>query len=179
MLEKALASADRIIVEGRNRVSRLRADHLSDGELQGAIENLGRELNAADRLKLNVERFGNDAVLKDQAAEEVFYIFREALTNGLSDAPERRIYLSLIYARRYFAAICKDDGAAFNVKRNAKPDESGTQGMAKRAQKLGGQLTCIGVTGRGSEIRLTVPSYRAYVDSSRLMFYVNALRSPP
>jgi uncharacterized membrane protein len=37
-LEKALATADRIILEGRNRVSRLRSEHLSDEELRASIE---------------------------------------------------------------------------------------------------------------------------------------------
>jgi signal transduction histidine kinase len=43
-LEKALDTADRIIVEGRNRVNRLRSESLTDAELKSIIEGVAANL---------------------------------------------------------------------------------------------------------------------------------------
>ena len=46
MLERSLATADRIIIEGRNRVSNLRCEKLTDAELVASIENVGNDLRS-------------------------------------------------------------------------------------------------------------------------------------
>src|SRR5262249_11341817 len=82
MLEHALSTADRIIIEGRNRVSSLRSEHLTDAELIGSIESVGSDLMPARKLDFRVNRSGDPATLHAHVADEVFYIAREALTNA-------------------------------------------------------------------------------------------------
>jgi signal transduction histidine kinase len=48
--------------------------------------------------------------------------------------------------------------------------------MSERAQGVGGELHCRSEPARGTEILFVLPSYRAYKNRSRLMFYLRAFR---
>jgi signal transduction histidine kinase len=56
ILDDALAAADRIVIEGRNRVGGLRTEQLTNDELVGSLNNLCRDLNLDDRIKCSLER---------------------------------------------------------------------------------------------------------------------------
>jgi nitrate/nitrite-specific signal transduction histidine kinase len=71
---------------------------------------------------------------------------------------------------------CTDDGGGFDASGPEKQSHWGLRGMVERARKLGGQLRVNSDPARGTEIIVTVPSYRAYRNNSRLMFYLRALR---
>jgi signal transduction histidine kinase len=86
MLEKALSTADRIIIEGRNRVNSLRSEHLTDAELISSLENVCRDLKIDDKVQYRVNRSGIDATLHPRVADEIFSIAREALTNCVAEA---------------------------------------------------------------------------------------------
>jgi signal transduction histidine kinase len=177
MLERALAAADRIIIEGRNRVSRLRSENLRDSELVSALENVCNDLKGGEPTQCSVVRHGISETLLQHVAEEVFYVAREALTNAFRHSNARHIALDLAYGRRFFMLTCKDDGRGFDL---LEPDRSGhwgIQGMAERVQKLGGHLDCISSPGQGTEIRVSIPSYMAYPNQSRAMHYLRALVS--
>jgi signal transduction histidine kinase len=176
MLENALSTADRIILEGRNRVSSLRSEQLTDAELVAAIENAGRDLRSDSEAQFSVQRSGGDASLHAHVADEIFWIAREALTNAFRHAGATRISVELNYGKRYFRMICSDNGRGFDSGNGGKEDHWGLRGMAERARRLGGQLQIQSDRARGTEIRALVPAYRAYENHSRLMFYLRALR---
>lgn len=175
MLEKALATADRIIIEGRNRVNSLRAEHLTDAELFGSLENVGKDLNLDDRVQFHVTRSGSKATLRPHVADEVLYIAREAVTNAFRHSGGSQISLALIYGKRYFSMSCSDNGRGFDPKDEEKLGHWGLKGMLERALKLGGQLCCRSKSAQGTEILFAIPSYRAYENHSRLMFHLRAL----
>jgi signal transduction histidine kinase/ligand-binding sensor domain-containing protein len=174
LLERALSTADRIIVEGRNRVTGLRSEHLTDAELVGSIENVGKDLRRDDRIEFRVKREGIDAVLHAHVADEVYFIAREALTNAFRHAQASRIMVELNYGRRYFSLTCTDNGCGFESGNPHKPGHWGLKGLLERAQKVGGQLRIRSEHMRGTEIVLALPSYQAYEGHSRLLFYLRA-----
>ena len=176
LLDSALTTADRIIIEGRNRVNSLRSEHLTDAELTGSLENVGNDLRIDDKIELRVTREGIDATLHAHIADEVFYIAREALTNAFRHAAASEIAVKLSYGPRYFSMSCKDDGRGFDSGNNEKPGHWGLTGMSERAQRIGGDLRCRSEPGRGTEILFTLPSYRAYKNHSRVSFYLRIFR---
>jgi signal transduction histidine kinase len=175
MLQRALLSADNLILEGRDRVSRLRAEHLTDAELIGSIENIGADLASGDGPSFSVTRCGESLPLHAHVVDETFHIAREALTNAFRHADATRIEIRLIYGRRFFELVCVDNGRGFKPAEADKRGHWGFQGMIERAARLGGRLQCSSESELGTTITLEVPSYRAYRNGSRATFYFGNL----
>lgn len=178
MLERALATADRMIIEGRNRVSRLRSEHLSDAELVASLENVSKDLQFNGDVQCRINRSGQGATLYAHVSDEVFYVAREALTNAFRHSEASHIKLDLIYGKRFFTLICTDDGRGFQPDDQQKSGHWGLKGMAERARKLGGKFRCRSTPQEGTEIRVSIPSYKAYPNHSRILFYLRALTPP-
>ena len=178
-LERALSTADRIIIEGRNRVSGLRSEHLTDAELIGSIENVGRDLAPGDDVQFGVKRRGRPVALHAHVADEVFHIAREALTNAFRHARATQIRVDLSYGRRFFSLSCQDNGCGFSPPEADKRGHWGLKGMAERATRLSGRLQCTSEPMRGTHVTVEIPSYRAYRRHSRVMFYLLRFRPQP
>lgn len=176
MLERTLSTADRIIVEGRNRVTSLRSEQLSDAELVASIENAGKDLRSDANVQFTVTRSGSAATLTPHVADEMFWIAREALTNAFRHAAATRISVELHYDARYFRMIVADNGRGFDASNGEKEGHWGLRGMTERARRLGGQLQVQSDPASGTEIVASVPSYRAYKNHSRVLFYLRALQ---
>jgi signal transduction histidine kinase len=174
MLEKALSTADRMIIEGRNRVNSLRSEHLTEAELIASLENVCRDLKVDDKVQYRVKRLGNEATLHAHVADEVFSIAREALTNAFRHSGASHLNLDLTYGTRYFSMSCADDGRGFDSQDQEKSGHWGLKGIVERAQKLGGQVRCGSKPMQGTEILFVIPSFRAYRGHSRMMFYLRA-----
>jgi len=72
LLDKALVTTDGVILEGRNRVSRLRTEHLRDSELVASLENVCKDLRSDPDIQCHVNRVRGAAQLHDNVADEVF-----------------------------------------------------------------------------------------------------------
>jgi signal transduction histidine kinase len=170
-LEKALTTADRIILEGRNRVTRLRAENLTDSELKSLIEGVGADLNGLRAINFAVERKGASDTLHSHVVDEIFCIAREALTNAYRHSEASQITVELFYQRREFRMTCRDNGQGFDTRAFTAGDGNGhwgLRGMAERAEKIGANFSCKSVPENGTEIQVVVPGWRAYVRSGRL-----------
>ena len=178
MLERALATADRIIIEGRNRVSRLRSEHLSDSELVASLENVCKDLQFNDTVECRIKRSGTGATLYAHVSDEVFFVAREALTNAFRHAAASHIALDLVYGKRFFTMVCKDDGRGFQPEEQDNTGHWGLKGMAERVRKLGGKFRCNSSLQDGTEIFVSIPSYKAYPNHSRTLFYMRAFTNP-
>ena len=165
-LEKALTTADRIILEGRNRVSRLRSEHLTDGELKASIEGFANELNGSTSIEFVAERKGGSDTLQAHVVEEIFCIAREALTNAFRHSEASRIAVALDYQRRQFVFSCRDNGRGFDLADRQTSQTSGhwgLRGMSERAEKMGATFSFASARGKGTEVRVILPARRAYV----------------
>ena len=177
MLERALQTADRIIIEGRNRLSTLRSEHVTDAELAEAIENVCRDLVPGNDTHYLVIRRGSTAVsLHPHVADEIFHIAREALTNAFRYAEANEIEVVLEYGRRSFELSCEDNGRGFAAAARDKAGHWGLKGMAERAERLGGRFECRSELNRGTRVSVTLAAFRAY-DASRWMHWLRGLFS--
>jgi signal transduction histidine kinase len=170
-----LSTADRIIVEGRDRVSSLRSEHLTDEELIGSFQNVGNDLTSDPRIVYRVTREGIDAKLHAHVADEVFYMGREGLTNAFRHSGASEIGLKLTYGRRYFSMTCIDNGRGFNAEKD-KSGHWGLKGMSERAERLGGELLFKSEPSKGVEIVFMIAAFRAYEGHSRLGSLFRAYR---
>jgi signal transduction histidine kinase len=165
-LEKALAMADRMLIEGCNRVTKLRSEHLSDAELKPAIECVADDLNVGDAVSFAVHRRGFDRVLDLHVVDEIFSIAREALANAFRHSEATRIDVEVDYQLDEFKMTCRDNGHGFDLDAilAAGPNGHwGLRGMMERAETIGASFTCQSAARLGTEVRVVVPARRAYV----------------
>jgi two-component sensor histidine kinase len=164
-LEKALAMADRLILEGRNRVTRLRSEHLTEAELKPSLECFASDLNADGSVQFNLELRGSGDRLENDLVDEIFSIMREAVTNAFRHAHASRITVELEYRPREFRAVCRDNGQGFDVEATVKEATNGhfgLRGMAERAKSVGASFSCRSGLNGGTEVVVVVPARRAY-----------------
>ncbi len=154
MLEKALSTADRIIIEGRNRVSSLRSEHLADSELIESLQNVGRDLARDDSVRFAVERVGISATLHPHVADEIFYIAREALTNSYRHAQASTISVTLRYGYRHFSIACNDDGRGFDAQDQEKAGHWASEEWPSAQPKSAGDFSVPACPCRGSGFSL-------------------------
>ena len=168
-LEKALTRADQIILEGRNRVTRLRSENLTDAELKSLIEGVAADLNVGP-INFAVERTGGSDSLQSHVVDEVFCIAREALTNSFRHSQASQISVKLDYQSREFKMTCRDNGRGFNPEASlASPTNGhwGLLGMAERAERIGAKFCCTSAPEKGTEVCVAVPGRLAYARASR------------
>ena len=177
ILERTLSMADRVIIEGRNRVNSLRTEQLGDSDLIDALRTVGRDLGAGNNTECEVRRCGIIAPLTPNVAEEVLYIGREALTNAFRHSHASRISLELNYGARCLSMTCSDNGRGFEPARQVKPGHWGLKGMLERAESVGGNLVCRSAPSAGTVIVFTLVSWRAYRNHSRVAYYLRGALS--
>jgi signal transduction histidine kinase len=171
-LEKALASADHVILEGRDRVNRLRSNRSPVEELEAAIQELADDLAALSRPEFALERTGTQHALNPEVSEEVYYIAREALTNSYRHSGATRVVAAVDYGKRGLRLELRDNGKGFD-KRLLEESETnghwGFRGMDERAQRIGADFSYRSAPGEGTQVTVVVPASRAYAD--RLSFH--------
>jgi signal transduction histidine kinase/ligand-binding sensor domain-containing protein len=164
-LEKALATADHVILEGRDRVNRLRNRHSPMVELESEIEEIADDLTALSKPEFVFEQTGSRRALTPDVLDEVYYITREALTNSYRHSGATRVVVEVDYGKHEFKLGCRDNGKGFD-KRLLEECETnghwGFRGMAERAQRIGADFSYKSAPGQGTEVSIVVPANRAY-----------------
>jgi signal transduction histidine kinase/ligand-binding sensor domain-containing protein len=165
-LDRALMSADRIILEGRDRVNRLRSEHLMNGELETSIRELAGDLASLSKMAFELERTGTQRRLDPEVMDELYFITREALTNAYRHSGGSQVIVALDYEKERFRLECRDNGRGFSTQGLADLETKGhwgLRGMSERAERIGADLTFESATGKGVHITVNVPAVRAYV----------------
>ncbi|MET0232795.1 MAG: two-component regulator propeller domain-containing protein [Rhodanobacteraceae bacterium] len=176
LLERTLETADRIIIEGRNRVSSLRVEHITDEELPAAIQSVGRELASSRSVSFRTDRIGRNEALLPQVADEVYYIAREALANAFRHSGASAIEVTLNYGKRSFTLTCRDNGKGFDTNAQKAAGHWGLTGMDERVRRIGGGFACVSRPDGGTCINAEIPSHRAYRKRSGLAAWSRAFR---
>lgn len=164
VLEKALATADKIILEGRDRVKGLREQNLTGKELRSALEALGDDLNTSGAIEYSVTCLESEKTLIPHVASEIFLIAREAIINAFRHAGATKILVTVRYGRREFALECCDNGRGFDLVTYAHTDHGhwGIRGMSERARNLHAAFHVRSGPGRGTSVHIALRAKRAY-----------------
>jgi signal transduction histidine kinase/ligand-binding sensor domain-containing protein len=165
LIERALLTADKLIVEGRNRVTGLRAGLITDAELLQTIQTVASDLGIGGEIQCDISRIGIDSTLQPQVLDQVFWIMREALTNAFRHSGASHVTVEINYAKKVFHATCKDNGKGCvqtDTSVWSREGHWGIWGMRERTAEIGGSINWDSGPGIGTTVSLSVPSNRAY-----------------
>jgi signal transduction histidine kinase/ligand-binding sensor domain-containing protein len=172
-LEDALSSADRILLEGRQRVKLLRDSSVSSSDLADSLAATGKDLNWNEALAFQVQTQGPACPLRPDVQEELFTIGREALTNAFRHSQASKIEVVLSYTPTALHMSCRDNGSGIptDIITQGAAGHWGLLGMRERAIKIGATLDCWSAPGSGTEISVAIAARRAYVRPRSRWFF--------
>jgi signal transduction histidine kinase/ligand-binding sensor domain-containing protein len=173
VLDSALESGDKVIVEGRDTISDLRQSAVGDSDIARALTALGEELaaqsnnGAAPCVRVFVE--GKQREIEPVLRDEIYRIAREALRNAFRHAKAQKIEAQITYGDSEFLLHVRDDGIGMApevANHGARAGHWGLPGMRERAKSFGGKLEVWSEHEAGTEIELRVPAVVVYGKSS-------------
>ncbi|UNK47934.1 histidine kinase [Lysobacter sp. S4-A87] len=163
-LEAALAAAEHVVVDARNRVRDLRADEVTD-DLCATVEKVVAGIPFDQPLPVRVVVEGRPRPLHPLIAAEIARIVREAMLNIAYHAHASWAEIAIGFEARHLAIRMRDNGVgipAAVLARGQKAGHFGMIGMRERAEKMGGSITISSGPDGGSEVTLAVPAKLAF-----------------
>lgn len=172
MIGEALASADKVLSDGRDSVMLLRtADSADVAEALSETANRMRGLYPAD-FSMVVE--GRPRTLHPIVRSEVCRIGEEAIINAFQHGEAKLIEVALSYGATELTLGIRDNGVGIDpqiLDRGGRQGHFGLIGMQERATQIEGVLTVSSRADAGTDIRLVVPGRLAYVSHNRRKYW--------
>lgn len=160
----SVASARERIVEAidgvRKLARRLRPPELDELGLAAAIESHARTLGDASGVSIECSTGQVDRSLGQETRLILYRIVREALDNAVRHSGAGRICVTLTERAGRVVAEVRDDGVGFDPDAVVRTDGDGF-GLAeieRRTAFLGGRMELDSGAGRGTVVRVEVPS---------------------
>ena len=164
MIDRALARADDVLVEGRDKVAALRRSDADNGvpvDFGHALEAIGEERSDLHASSYRVVVDGHLRALKSDVFENLLAISREAVLNAFQHADGSAVKAEVTFSRRMVRVRITDSGPGF-VPRD-REGHWGLQGMRERSAVIGAQLVIRSSPGAGTEVTVSLRSGRAYL----------------
>ena len=163
-LEEALSMADKILIEGRERVRHLRTVQVPQADVAEALTLVGTTLKGEADVDFRVDVEGHSRRLRPALQDEVFCIAREALTNAFLHSCAAAVSLNIYYGDRHLKVVCRDNGRGIDLHKaqDGSGGHWGIQGMRERSAHIGGRLEIRTAPSQGTAVTLSVPSVLAY-----------------
>lgn len=168
--EEALSQSDRVVLEGRDVLSRLRAKRGTPKDLVDAYAAIGSELHPLGKAHLEVIVDGRTRDLEVVIRDELKKIGREALFNSWRHAQATKIEVEMHFGFFEFRVRFRDDGIGIDpavLREGCVAGHYGLPGMRERVAKIGGRMSLWSRPGAGTEIEIRIPSAIAYRQSQR------------
>jgi signal transduction histidine kinase/ligand-binding sensor domain-containing protein len=164
LIEKALDSADEVMLEGRERVHSLRAEAVAVKELSEALATYGEELAEELGIVFSIALAGSPKYIDPFVRDETYRIGREALANAFQHARATTIEVEVTYDSAMVHMRVRDDGGGIQQETmtSGRPGHWGLRGMRERANAIGADLAIWSRPGAGTEIDLKIPAEVAY-----------------
>lgn len=163
-LEAALAVADDVVVDARNRVRDLRGSE-GTNDLCTIVEHLVADVPFDPPIPIRIVVEGKPRLLHPFVAAEIKRIVHEVLFNIALHARASSAEVAIGFEPRHLAVRVRDDGIGIPadvLARGHKDGHFGLIGMRERAEKIGGNIMVSSSPGAGSEITLTLPAKLAF-----------------
>jgi signal transduction histidine kinase len=147
------------------RLSRgLRPIYLEDLGLVPAIEMLARDAEDALGLPIRIQVQGKSTRLTAESELAVYRLVQESLSNAGRHAEASSAEIRLVFGERLLEVGVADDGKGFSppdrFESLAATGHYGLLGMKERADSIEGILEIDSFPGKGTRIRLSVPTSR-------------------
>lgn len=163
-MERALDRVDDVLLEGRDRVRKLRAESEAERDLSQLLISCGEELAQNRSVNFSVAVVGNVQQLNPVVFEESLQIGKELLINAAKHSNAPNIEAEITYERQAFRLRVRDDGCGMDetLLNNGRPGHWGLAGIRERAGTLGGRLSVWSRPGAGTEFEIVIPAAIAY-----------------
>ena len=168
--EHALTNAERILVEGRNRIIRLRPNYLASRNLAEAFESIAADLHPEGGVRFTSGLEGKVEEMSPAVLLELYNIGREAIANAFRHADATKVDLTCTCGLHSVVLKVSDDGRGFDTENrdnNPRTGHWGLHDMEQRAKDLGARFECHSRRAVGTEIVVTIPGRRAYARASK------------
>jgi len=149
--------------ESRASIRDLRSLTLEARGLPGALEEFLRPLVQAAGAEFSLTVTGAPGRLGGRQEQHLLRLAQEAVANAARHAQARKIEVRLTHLPREVRLEVRDDGDGFDCANVLGTSEGhfGLQGMAERAEKIGGVFRIESAPGAGTGIVVTVPAEHA------------------
>src|SRR5690606_31426646 len=164
-LESALAAADDVMVDARNRVHDLRGEDEGMGDLPTIIGKLVATAPFDPPIPVRIVVEGKPQPLHSPVVAETTRIVREALFNVAHHACASSAEVAIGFESRYLAVRVRDDGIGIPeavLAQGHKDGHFGMLGMRERAERIGGTITVSSTPSGGTEVTLVLPARLAF-----------------
>jgi PAS domain S-box-containing protein len=159
-LRELRATAQEALREMRLLIFQLSPPALDKGGLAGALQMRLDAVEARGGLNVGFEVQGSER-LTPLVRQELYQIAQEALNNALKHARAQKVRVILDFQENVTRLEVSDDGSGFDPEQANRSGGLGLRGMRERAQAIGGTLTVESSPGKGTMVRLTVPTDQA------------------
>ena len=173
-LEQAADQASQAIAEGRNAIQGMRVSTVEKNNLAIAIRTLGEVLASSATQppspNFTVVVEGTSRNLHPILRDEVYRLATEALRNAFRHAAAQNVEVEIRYDEKYFRLRVRDNGKGIPsdvLNEDGREGHYGLPGMRERAKLVGGKLTIWTEVDGGTEIELSIPGARAFVNWTR------------
>jgi signal transduction histidine kinase len=154
-LESIRNLADSSVNSIRNIALLLRPSMLDDLGLIPALEWQAREVSRRHGIKVKVVDENVPASLPDAVRTCVYRVVQEALHNVSSHSKAKNVTIGVGQENGSLAVTVEDDGVGFDPERKKG---LGLLGMEERVKQLGGRMEIRAEKGKGTRVRVVLPS---------------------
>jgi signal transduction histidine kinase len=139
----------------RNLSLLLRPSMLDDLGLAPALRWQAKEFSRRLQIPITVDIQGDFKELPEPHRICLYRVVQEALTNSTRHAEASFVAISLVQNVHSIEAVIRDDGKGFEPQKRSRG--LGLVGMEERVKALKGTLAIHSSTGKGTELRATLP----------------------
>jgi two-component system, NarL family, sensor histidine kinase UhpB len=134
----------------------LRPGILDDIGLAAALEWHGNDVGERSGIEFTFDLI-EDLQLDGQRSTTFFRIFQESLTNVMRHSQAKHVHVSLRKEGNMLLLMIEDDGKGISPQDITNPRSVGILGMKERAAVFNGEVSFIGVPGKGTTVRIRIP----------------------
>jgi signal transduction histidine kinase len=151
------------VVEGRERILKLRGKELAPEDLVNSLSATGEDEAEGTGTEFQLRVSGRQRSLTADAKQQIFDIGREAIRNAYMHAESTRVIVSIEYKWRTLRLTVRDNGRGIDpAVSEHREGHFGLLGMRERAAELRGKFSIVRLSDGGTEVTVLVPAATAY-----------------
>ena len=160
-LQKLLEQMDQYLAEARRSVWSLRSTILENTEdFSKALVKVSERALEGTAIPLSFTVLGAERKITNVFEDNLLRICEEAVANAVKHARPTRVEIAFEFGSKAVQLRIRDDGCGFDPARReaSKEGHFGLLGMQERVEALSGTLSIDSAPGRGTSLRVTVPT---------------------